>query len=366
MKRVLVLLGCTTLFLAGPLVPQASAQGPPGQALVEINTDCSVTLRWAPAVGPVVGYSIIAQVNGIPVGTFPVGNVTTVRSGPLGPGNYLIAVIANFASGPPIQGAPTSWILTCGGGPPPGGVPPAVPNWLPHSVIGNTVTVNWTPVPNATSYDIEAVWLQTGQVFPLSIGNQSSLTVGGVPAGTFQVRIRARNPFGVSAFSPPLSVVVGITLGAGDMQVTLTWNQANDIDLHVIEPNGSHVYYASKTGTTAFLDVDNVTGFGPENVFVRPGLAAPGNYQIFIVHYSGSVPTTETISIVLGAGTANQRVQIYQRQTTAGNPSVGYNVATVNIGAGTITEVQGTRPSADLDMRPKETEPAAAAAGGSR
>ena len=91
------------------------------------------------------------------------------------------------------------------------------------------------------------------------------------------------------------------------MQVTLTGNSTADIDLHVIEPDGTHVYFASDTGVTTRLDVDDIDGFGPENIFVNTGGAAAGTYQIFIVHFSGDVPTTSTIAVTMWANTATHR-----------------------------------------------------------
>ena len=66
----------------------------------------------------------------------------------------------------------------------------------------------------------------------------------------------------------------------------------------VIEPNGVHVYYSRKQGSTARLDRDNTTGYGPENICVGPNASQPGAYEVFVVPYSGSVyPTTATITV---------------------------------------------------------------------
>ena len=132
--------------------------------------------------------------------------------------------------------------------------------------------------------------------------------------------------------------------------MTLTWNTATDIDLHIIEPNGSHVYFASKTGTTARLDVDDTSGFGPENIFVSAATAASGIYQIYIVHYSGSIPTTSTIAVNLRPGTPNAQTLLFSRSTSVGSPSTGFNVATVNVQTGQIVETFGSR--AGLEVAP--------------
>ena len=56
--------------------------------------------------------------------------------------------------------------------------------------------------------------------------------------------------------------------GGGDVQITLTWDNTADLDLHVIDPQGERIAYFSPTSTSGgMLDVDDVDGFGPENIF---------------------------------------------------------------------------------------------------
>ena len=45
----------------------------------------------------------------------------------------------------------------------------------------------------------------------------------------------------------------------------LTWDQPNDVDLHVIEPSGAEVYWGNDKGDHGELDFDNREGFGPEH-----------------------------------------------------------------------------------------------------
>jgi uncharacterized protein YfaP (DUF2135 family) len=113
--------------------------------------------------------------------------------------------------------------------------------------------------------------------------------------------------------------------------------------LHVIEPSGTHVYFAARNGVTATLDVDDLDGFGPENIFVASGSAATGTYQVFIVHYNGPVPTTSTITVSLSGPTSSKRT--FSRTTKSVSTSLGYNVANVNVFTGEVTETTGTRTS---------------------
>lgn len=73
--------------------------------------------------------------------------------------------------------------------------------------------------------------------------------------------------------------------------VRLTWGAApRDIDSHLRTPDGSHVYFASSGSLTqgpfANLDVDDVTGFGPEVTTIRRPKV--GIYRFYLYNYSGT------------------------------------------------------------------------------
>ena len=76
----------------------------------------------------------------------------------------------------------------------------------------------------------------------------------------------------------------------GDVQVTLVWDNYNDLDVHVVAPSTERISYRNKRSRCGgYLDVDmNVPGnmsIEPvENVFWPTGGAPPGTYRV-IVHY---------------------------------------------------------------------------------
>lgn len=90
--------------------------------------------------------------------------------------------------------------------------------------------------------------------------------------------------------------------GEGAIRATLTWDIQPDVDLHAFEPSGSHVYYGNRRGSSGFLDVDDVTSFGPENYFVACNKIELGTYRIGVNYYRGSAPSTATVSLFLGDG----------------------------------------------------------------
>ncbi len=92
-------------------------------------------------------------------------------------------------------------------------------------------------------------------------------------------------------------------LGTGDVQVTLRWGGGVDLDLHVIDPAGEEINYSSRTSTSGGqLDQDDQSGCTGcvENIFWPSGGAPSGEYQVFVVNFSGDPVTSYTLEIIVG------------------------------------------------------------------
>jgi len=91
------------------------------------------------------------------------------------------------------------------------------------------------------------------------------------------------------------------TAAMGALTVTLTWGQDNsDVDLHVLEPYGRHIYYANDgyDQNGPYLDFDNTYGYGPEHYYatddmvmydafgVQKSTDLYGTYQIAVHYYA--------------------------------------------------------------------------------
>lgn len=80
----------------------------------------------------------------------------------------------------------------------------------------------------------------------------------------------------------------------GAMRVSLSWHNCDDLDLHVIDPRGSHTYFGKPrpSQTAGFLDVDmnavSCKSTSPvENVtWEKKEYILPGKYQISVENYS--------------------------------------------------------------------------------
>ncbi len=110
---------------------------------------------------------------------------------------------------------------------------------------------------------------------------------------------------GVASNAFPLTV-----LGSGDVQITLVWDDTNDLDLHVTDPNGEEIFYNhTSSASGGRLDVDanagcsGTTSSPRENIFWPTGLAPTGTYTVTVVYFKGCgdppVPSSFTLNAIV-------------------------------------------------------------------
>ena len=107
----------------------------------------------------------------------------------------------------------------------------------------------------------------------------------------------------------------------GIITVTLRWGDQPDVDLHVYEPNGMHVYYQSLVGVSGYLELDVVTGSGPEHYYVACGSVEEGVYSVGVNYYNGTGPETASVQIVAGNLVRPFSVPLSEAVGSAGNQS---------------------------------------------
>jgi len=93
----------------------------------------------------------------------------------------------------------------------------------------------------------------------------------------------------VSADTNGTTDVGDLCLGVPPVKITLTWNQQpEDLDSHLTVPGSprEHLYFANRPTSSANLDTDDTTGFGPEIVTVYE--LVDGTYRYSVHHYSGA------------------------------------------------------------------------------
>lgn len=195
---------------------------------------------------------------------------------------------------------------------------PGAPGALSFSVSGSTVLLTWTGATAATSYVVEA-GSASGLIdlANFDTGNAAAtLTVTGVPAGSYFVRVRAKNSAGSGAASNEVVVVVaggacttapgapgGLAAVANGTSVTLSWTASTA----GCPPTGYVIEAGSTSGLSNLANFNtgstatsfSTSGVGSGTYFVRVratnavGSSAASNEAIFT---SSSSPPTPCIS----------------------------------------------------------------------
>jgi hypothetical protein len=80
-------------------------------------------------------------------------------------------------------------------------------------------------------------------------------------------------------------------VGTGDVQISVSWTGASDVDLRVTDPAGELVYFdnpSSESGGTLDLDSNascTIDGVNSENIVWPAGHAPHGDYQVTLVYH---------------------------------------------------------------------------------
>lgn len=114
-----------------------------------------------------------------------------------------------------------------------------------------------------------------------------------------------------------------LQIGTGDIQISVAWTDTADVDLHVIDPAGGHLYFATDSvASGGRLDLDanaachkNTLSDGSlayvsnENVFWPTGGAPNGQYIVYLDYWSDcGVAQTDWVVTLQRQGAAPQVV----------------------------------------------------------
>jgi hypothetical protein len=177
------------------------------------------------------------------------------------------------------------------------------PQLSPASVVGSTVTLNWSAASGATSYRLQAGTAPgSSNAFDGNVGAATTLTATSVPNGSYFIRVRA---VGSSAESGPSNEVradVGQTSGCSPptgpsnlraavngQLVTLTWNGAPGATSYIVEAGS-----ASGLANLAAVDV------GPGTTLTAN--APPGTYfvRVRMRNACGATAASNEITVTVG------------------------------------------------------------------
>lgn len=112
---------------------------------------------------------------------------------------------------------------------------------------------------------------------------------------------------------------------SGDVQITLIWDNLNDLDLHCVNPAQDHIYFRNKKSAAGGeLDVDMNARFPytdkpVENVFFPTNGAPLGTYKVMVHHYAvhgAPDPTPYRVAIK-----ANGKIAEHRGAISYGDPT---------------------------------------------
>lgn len=254
----LALLGVGGSAPGAPTTFQASASG---------NT---VLTTWGvPASGGApTGYTLLVRlVSGGPiVYSAPVGNLLSFSIPGAPNGTFILSVVATNGAGTGPESNAVA-VTVPNVGPPPGN-----PTNLQRTVNGSSATFTWS-APSSGGPVAEYVFIAgqtSGFPSPLATvvlpGSQTGVQIDGIPAGTWYVRVYARNAAGNSALAtnevqvivagpqPPAAPTLNTPVVAGNT-VTLSWTAGGGgaptsyTLIVALSPGGTPILTAPLTGT---------------------------------------------------------------------------------------------------------------------
>lgn len=192
-------------FANGLAVYRTPRPGAPRSLTASVSAS-TVTLGWQPGLPPAAtsfSVEVGTSQGGTEVGVFPVGTATRV-SGGLPAGTYFTRVR-------PLRGnesgsASSEVVVTV----PAPSTPPGAPGALSASTGNGVVSLAWgAAAGNATTYVIEAGTAPgLANIGAFATGHLDTSFATPAPSGTYYVRVRAANAFGVGPASNEVAVVV--------------------------------------------------------------------------------------------------------------------------------------------------------------
>jgi hypothetical protein len=230
-----------------------------------------------------------------------------------------------------------------------------------------TVTLTSVGTTTASAYfTVAGTVIPTGEVTNVVISVNNNDTIAPVSSGAFSKVVNlvsGTNTIVVTAYNSAGSSTKSITVTynppsvqTGTVKITLNWDAADDVDLHLWNRTGDrHTYYGRHYGgplaavtvevitvggtpttytwtkdTTAYalpntiLDYDNIGGTRPENMTIfAEGLTQEARYLVGVNGYSGSnYPINCSISVVMPDGTTHAYSHtITSSDGNSGNPN---------------------------------------------
>lgn len=124
-----------------------------------------------------------------------------------------------------------------------------------------------------------------------------------IAAGDRRIDLLVADSVGAVSAPQPLPVQT-IEVGTGDLQVSVSWDALSDVDLWLVQPDGTRIYYGDATSEQGgMLDLDSnaacfIDGVNNENI-TYDGVTAPaGEYVVSVSYFDPCEIVTPTNYVV--------------------------------------------------------------------
>jgi hypothetical protein len=232
--------------------------------------------------------------------------------------------IQDFVSGVTDGSGTVSGVLVLGAAPPAAGGPSATVTGVAVMINGGTSQQGLTAGSAFTKVILAVDGLNNYYELTLPAGvTAENLLISANPkafASNLTFAYAVEDGSGVGAYAR--QSVRFLQVGSGDIQISVSWTDSADVDLHVIDPNGEEIYFGHKNAASGgVLDLDANAACGRntfndgtppafvsnENVVWPTGLAIPGTYKVILDYWSDcGVARTDWVVTVQRVGAQPQ------------------------------------------------------------
>lgn len=160
-----------------------------------------------------------------------------------------------------------------------------------------------------------------------------------IPSGSFDIGYIVASASGAvgTASVVPTQVIEAAT---GEVQVSVSWDAASDVDLHLMDPRGAEIYYGNPRSGGGELDLDSNAGCAidnknNENIRWPVGRAVSGTYAVRVDYWDscGASATNYIVTVNNGSSTQTFRGGFNGRGSFGGAGS-GRTITTFTRNAG--------------------------------
>ena len=149
----------------------------------------------------------------------------------------------------------------------------------------------------------------TNFMIRITVNGESQIFTGTIDSSGTVIEVLGFEYTGGIDESTMDDVLSELNAGTGEITVSLLWDSTDDVDLHIMTPDGSEIYYGNRNAGGGELDIDantssNMMDNPVENIFFPT--PATGTYSVWINDYSDRTDGTTSYIVRVTVGGQSQ------------------------------------------------------------